>query len=211
MVYRDGLLIMYNNKANYRPIKFLDRMERNNHIVLLYDNEEYADLVISRYLLNGLQKGESCIFFTADKPEIIEERLSAEGIDVDSYKQTNSLRIFRIERSDADKFDALGTLKHIREEATKGMKPPYRFVGRTIMDTGSKEGMKLGLVVEKTGHEHFEEFDNSQLCYYDISGIEQSKRNEWISELLKNHHHVIYASEPDRAVAFETMLLEDGE
>lgn len=198
-------------KANYRPIKFLDRMERNNHIVLLYDNEEYADLVISRYLLNGLQKGESCIFFTADKPEIIEERLSAEGIDVDSYKQTNSLRIFHIERSDADKFDALGTLKHIREEATKGMKPPYRFVGRTIMDTGSKEGMKLGLVVEKTGHEHFEEFDNSQLCYYNISGIEQSKRNEWISELLKNHHHVIYASEPDRAVAFETMLLEDGE
>ena len=198
-------------KANYRPIKFLDRMERNNHIVLLYDNEEYADLVISRYLLNGLQKGESCIFFTADKPETIEERLSAEGIDVDSYKQTNSLRIFRIERSDADKFDALGTLKHIREEATKGMKPPYRFVGRTIMDTGSKEGMKLGLVVEKTGHEHFEEFDNSQLCYYNISGIEQSKRNEWISELLKNHHHVIYASEPDRAVAFETMLLEDGE
>lgn len=198
-------------KANYRPIKFLDRMERNNHIVLLYDNEEYADLVISRYLLNGLQKGESCIFFTADKPEIIEERLSAEGIDVDSYKQTNSLRIFRIERSDADKFDALRTLKHIREEATKGMKPPYRFVGRTIMDTGSKEGMKLGLVVEKTGHEHFEEFDNSQLCYYNISGIEQSKRNEWISELLKNHHHVIYASEPDRAVAFETMLLEDGE
>ena len=198
-------------KANYRPIKFLDRMERNNHIVLLYDNEEYADLVISRYLLNGLQKGESCIFFTADKPEIIEEGLSAEGIDVDSYKQTNSLRIFRIERSDADKFDALGRLKHIREEATKGMKPPYRFVGRTIMDTGSKEGMKLGLVVEKTGHEHFEEFDNSQLCYYNISGIEQSKRNEWISELLKNHHHVIYASEPDRAVAFETMLLEDGE
>lgn len=198
-------------KANYRPIKFLDRMERNNHIVLLYDNKEYADLVISRYLLNGLQKGESCIFFTADKPEIIEERLSAEGIDVDSYKQTNSLRIFRIERSDADKFDALRTLKHIREEATKGMKPPYRFVGRTIMDTGSKEGMKLGLVVEKTGHEHFEEFDNSQLCYYNISGIEQSKRNEWISELLKNHHHVIYASEPDRAVAFETMLLEDGE
>jgi hypothetical protein len=49
------------------------------------------------------------------------------------------------------------------------------------------------------------------LCYYNISGIEQSKRNEWISELLKNHHHVIYASEPDRAVAFETMLLEDGE
>jgi hypothetical protein len=25
---------------------------------------------------------------------------------------------------------------------------------------------------------------------------------------LKNHHYVIYAAEPNRAVAFETMLLE---
>jgi hypothetical protein len=91
------------------------------------------------------------------------------------------------------------------------MKPPYRFVGRTIRDTGTIEGMNLGLAVEKTGHEHFEEFDNSQLCYYDISGIERSKRYEWIRGLLKNHHYVIYASEPDKAVAFESMLLEPEE
>jgi MEDS: MEthanogen/methylotroph, DcmR Sensory domain len=194
--------------ASYRPIKFLDKMEGNNHIVLLYDDEKYADLVIARYLLNGLQKGESCIFFTSDKPETIEQRLFAKGIDVHSYKQKNSLRIFCIEKSDTNKLDALATLKGIREEATRGMKPPYRFVGRTIMDTRTIEGMNLGLVVEKTGHEHFEEFDNSQLCYYDISGIEQSKRDEWIRELLKSHHYVIYASEPDKAVAFETILLE---
>jgi MEDS: MEthanogen/methylotroph, DcmR Sensory domain len=197
--------------ASYRPIKFLDKMEGNKHIVLLYYKEKYADLVIAQYLLNGLQKGESCIFFTSDKPETVEERLFAQGIDVDSYKRTNSLRIFSIERSDTNKLDALVTLKSIREEATSGMKPPYRFVGRTIRDTGTINGMNLGLVVEKTGHQHFEEFDNSQLCYYEISGIEQSKRDEWIRELLKNHHYVIYASEPEKAVAFETMLLEPEE
>ena len=197
--------------TNYRPIKFLDKIEGNNHIVLLYDNEKYADLVIARYLLNGLQKGESCIFFTSDKPETIEERLFARGINVNSYKRTNFLRIFCIERSDTNKLDALSTLKRIREEATRGMKPPYRFVGRTIRDTSTIEGMNLGLVVEKTGHEHFEEFDNSQLCYYDISGIEHSKRDEWIRGLLKTHHYIIYASEPDKAVAFETVLLEPEE
>jgi MEDS: MEthanogen/methylotroph, DcmR Sensory domain len=197
---------------SYRPIKFIDKMEGNNHIVLLYDNEKYADLVIARYLLNGLQRGESCIFFTSDKPETIEERLLAQGIDVDSYKWTNSLRVFCIESSDTNnKLDALETLKSISEEATQGMKPPYRFVYRTITDTGTIAGMNLELVMEKTAHEHFEEFNNSQLCYYDISGIEQSKRDEWIRELLKNHHYVIYASEPDKAVAFETMLLEPEE
>lgn len=196
---------------SYRPLKFVDRLEGNNHIVLLYDDVKYADLVIARYLLNGLEKGESCIFFTSDEPAAVEQRLSAQGIDVDLYRRKNSLRIYRIEKSDASKQDALATLKGIREHATRGMKPPFRFVGRTITDTATVEGMKLGMVIERTGHEHFEEFDNSQMCYYDVSGIERSKREEWISGLLKNHHHVIYASDPDRAVAFETMLLEEGE
>jgi DcmR-like sensory protein len=200
---------MNSEKTDYRPIKFLDRMEVNKHTVLLYDNQEYADMIIARYLLNGLEKGESCIFFTPDDSAEVEKRLTAHGIDVDSYKQKKSLRIFHTERSDSSKTDALETLKRIRDESTKGMEPPYRFVGRTITDTASVEGMKLGLVVERTGHENFEQFDCSQLCYYDISGIEQSRRGEWIKGLLKNHHHVIYASEPDKAVAFETTLLEE--
>jgi len=196
---------------NYRPIKSIDRKEGNNHIVRLYDDQKYADMVIVRYLSNGLQKGESCIFFTSDDPGAIEARLSAQGIDVALYKQANSLRLYSIERSDENKRDVLSTLRAIRAHATAGMKPPFRFVGRTITDTTSNEGMQLGLVVEKTGHEHFEEFDNSQMCYYDISEIEQSRRDEWIRELLRNHHHAVYASDPDKAVAFETMLLEEEE
>lgn len=195
----------------YRPVKFIDRMENNKHTVLLYDKEEYADVIIARYLLNGLAKNESCIFFTADDPATVERRLSASGIDVDSYKKKNMLRIYSIERSDEGKRDVLATLKGIREKAVRGMKPPYRFVGRTITDTETVQGMELGMVLEETGHQHFAEFDNSQLCYYDISGIEPSRRDEWISELLKNHHHVIYASEPGKAVAFETALLEEEE
>jgi uncharacterized protein YqgQ len=36
-------------------------------------------------------------------------------------------------------------------------------------------------------------------------------RDVWIKGLLKNHGHVIYASEPDKAVAFETDLLHEEE
>lgn len=202
---------MGDKNEGYRPIKFLDRMEGNNHVVLLYDDSKYADMVIARYLLNGLEKGESCIFFAPDEPEAVEKKLSALGIDVESYKKKNSLRIHRIERSDAGKLDTLATLRRIRDESTRGMKPPYRFVGKTITDTESKEGMRLGLTLEKSGHEHFAEFDCSQLCYYDISGIEPSRRDEWITGLVRNHHHVIYASEPGKAVAFETSLLQEDD
>jgi hypothetical protein len=194
---------------NYRPVKFLDRLEGNNHIVMLYDDVKYADLIIARYFLNGLERGESCIFFTSDDPKTVEARLSAQGVDVDLYKKKNSLRIFGIAKSDEGKRDVLSTLRGIRVQATKGMKPPYRFAGRTITDTATVDGMKLGMVLEEAGHMHFAEFDNSQMCYYDISGIEPTMRDEWIRELLKNHHHVIYATDPDRAVAFETALLDE--
>ena len=68
-----------------------------------------------------------------------------------------------------------------------------------------------GMTVEKTGQEHFAEFENSQMCFYDVRKIETSRREEWITGLLKNHHQVIYASKPDKAVAFETSLLESEE
>jgi MEDS: MEthanogen/methylotroph, DcmR Sensory domain len=198
-----------NDNVDYRPIKFIDQMERNKHIVLLYENQKYAYRIIARYFSNGFKKEESCIFFTFESPEAIEERLFAEGIDVGTFKQKKLLSIYNIERSDANKLDTLSTLRQIRQEATKGMKLPYRFVGRTITDTQTVDGMKLGLVLEKTSHDHFDEFNCSQMCYYDISKIESTKRHGWISGLLKNHHYVIYAAESNKAVAFETMLLKD--
>jgi hypothetical protein len=192
-------------------VKFLDRLEGNKHVVMLYDNEENGDLIIARYFLNGFNKGQSCVFFTDEDRRVIERRLSAQGIDVDRYERKKRLRIFQIETSDSGKTDVLTTLKTLRAESTKGMKHPFRFVGRTITDIESVNGMSLGMTLEKMGQEHFEEFDNSQLCYYDIRKMERSRRDEWVKGLIENHHQVIYASDPGRAVAFETMLLEEEE
>lgn len=203
-----------NDLKNYRPMKFVDQMERNKHIILLYDDQKYAYWIIGRYLHNGLAKGGSCIFKTSDRPEIIEKQLSAEGIDVHSFKEKNLLRIYQVERSDDNKHDILHAFKqriYEIEESTKGMKPPYRFVGKTVSDIETKDGMKFGILLEKTGHQHFDELNCSLLCYYDISKMEATRKHEWISSLLRNHHYVIYASEPDKAVAFETVLLEQAD
>ena len=203
-----------NNKKNYRPMKFVDHMERNKHIILLYDDQKYAYWIIGRYLHNGLAKGDSCIFKTADRPEIIEKQLSAEGIDVESFKKKNLLRIYEVERSDDNKHDILHAFKqriYEIEGSSKGMKSPYRFVGKTVSDIETKDGMKFGILLEKTGHQHFDELNCSLLCYYDISKMEPTRKHEWISSLLRNHHYVIYASEPNKAVAFETVLLEQAD
>jgi hypothetical protein len=202
-----------NDLKNYRPMKFVDQMEKNKHILLLYEDQKYAYWIIGRYFHNGFAKGESCIFYTTDRSEIIEKQLSAEGIDVSLFKQKNQLRIYEIEISDGNnKPDMLHTLDHIREESKKRMNPPYRFVGGgAIADVETIDGMKFSISLEKTGHEHFDKSNRSQICYYDISKIEPTRKNEWISSLLRNHHYVIYASEPNKAVAFETALLEQDD
>jgi hypothetical protein len=202
------------NLKNYRPMKFVDQMERNKHIVLLYDNQKYAYWIIGRYFNNGLAKGESCIFYTSDRPKIIEKQLSAEGIDVSLFEQKNLLRIYEVERSDDNKHDILHAYKqriYEIEESTKGMKPPYRFVGKTVSDIETKDGMKFGILLEKTGQQHFDELNCSLLCYYNISKMEPTRRHEWIGSLLRNHHYVIYAAEPNKAVAFESVLLEQDD
>jgi hypothetical protein len=202
-----------NDLKNYRPLKFVDQMEKNKHILLLYDDQKYAYWIIGRYFHNGFAKGESCIFYTTDRSEIIEKQLSAEGIDVSLFRQKNQLLIYEIDISDGNnKPDMLHTLDHIREESKKRMNPPYRFVGGgAIADVETIDGMKFSISLEKTGHEHFDKSNRSQICYYDISKIEPTRKNEWISSLLRNHHYVIYASEPNKAVAFETALLEQDD
>jgi hypothetical protein len=196
-----------NDLKDYRPIKFVDQMERNKHIILLYDDQKYASWIIGRYFHNGLAKRESCVFFTTDRAEITERQLSAEGINVHSFKMKDLLRIYEVERSDDNKHDKYYIYNQI-QEYTKGMKPPYRLAGRMVTDIGTRDGMKIQILHERTGHQHFDEYNCSQICHYDISKIEPTSKHEWISLLLRNHHYVIYASEPNKAVAFETALLE---
>jgi hypothetical protein len=136
-------------KTTYRPINFIDRIEGNNHIVLLYDDQSMQILLLLGIIQMTLKK-ESHVFSsssaaTSEEPDTIEKMLSAQCIDFHSYNWKNSLRIYHVESPDKDnnnEIEILDTLKTIRKEATIDMKPPYRFVGRTISDTETMEGMK---------------------------------------------------------------------
>lgn len=178
---------------------------------MLYDNERRADSIVAQYFNEGFKKGGSCIFLTDVDPVRIRKRLIAEGIEVGRYEKEGRLRILQIPTSNNSNGSALKALKAMTAETTKGMKPPFRFVGRTISDIESVDGMLRGMKLEKIGNDHFEEFDISLLCYYDIRKLERSKKQKWIRELLENHSSVIYASKPGKEVAFETLLLEEAE
>ena len=196
---------------SYRPRGFVDQLKDNVHTVMLYDDEKRADSVVVQYFNDGFEKGGSCVFFTDVDPALIGKRLVEQGLDVERYEKENRLRIFEIPASTGGDVDPLEALKVMTTETTRDMKPPFRFVARTITDIESVEGILQGMKLEKIGNDHFGEFGISLLCYYDVRKLERSKREQWIAGLLENHSSVIYASDATSAVAFETALLEEAD
>jgi hypothetical protein len=196
------------NTDNYPLIESVDRLEEiNHHSIILYDNPKYGSIIKKRFIENGLQKGEHTICFTPDNVDLLEKEITSSGIDVDHYKRNNLLHFYHI-KDISKKPDEIATgYNDILKQVTADSKPPFRFVGKTISDVSTKDGILAELEVERIFHSSFNNYQCSFLCPYDISTIEQKQRSQWIRQLFSYHHNLIYATEPEKAVTFDTDLL----
>ena len=208
MKYLDYKESRLSEGEDYGPIKFLDNLPPKSHSVLLCDDKKYAELVTSYYISKGLERGESCVYLTFEDPTKIERRLSKSGIDVESSKQRNLLRVYTIKRSDVSEGNPYDNLKKVIRESTIGLRPPFRFYRNFVPIEKSVKGMKLELLYEQLLHDNFKSLDLSLMCRHDLSEIDKSERTDFVETLLKSHNQVIYASEPEKAIAFDPSLLE---
>ena len=193
---------------NYPPIRDIDNLKEGKHSMVLYDNEELGNLVKYRYIENGLKKGEHCIILTHGKIESVEKELASCDINVEDFKKKKILHIKQIENligKDGDEL-ILG-FNEILRETTAGLKPPYRVMGRVIPNVSTKKGIITELKLERLFHSTFHNHDCSFLCPYAVNDIEESNRSTWLSELLANHHKLIYATDPKKAESFDPDLL----
>lgn len=88
-----------------------------------------------------------------------------------------------------------------------GVKPYFRCVGRFIDNISDEKGIKVQIKAEKTIQSIFDSLRwRGYISTYGISEIEPENRNKWLANLLKYHHYVIYATEPNKVVTFETDL-----
>ncbi|MDH3277171.1 MAG: MEDS domain-containing protein [Nitrosopumilus sp.] len=192
---------------DYPLLQDLENLKERNHSMLLYDNEEYAKLVKYHYIGIGLKKGEHSIILTHDDVNSIENEAASCGIDVDNFKRKKLLHIHRIENV-TEQQGEIPEFKDLLRQIAVDLKPPFRFIGRVIPDVSTEVGMQLELDIEHKFHSEWENHDCSFLCTYAINDIEESKRSMWLSKLLENHHHLIYATDPVNSVSFEPNLLE---
>ena len=195
---------------NYPPIKQIDGLESQiNHSILLYDEEEYGHLVMNRFIENGLKKGENSVYLTHGDVKVVENDLKEYGIDVDFFKRKKLLHIIQIENILENKEGIEPSFTKLLKHVTADLKPPYRFTIRkpTIPDVSTKEGIESELIIEEFFHSNFNKYQCSFLCPYQVNAIEPENRPKWILHLMKHHHNLIYATDPESCVTFDTDLV----
>lgn len=191
----------------YGPAEYVASLPPGQHSVLIYDDQDYADLVSARFLSEGLARGESCVYLTHGDPAIVQKKLQHLGLDLSKGLREDRLRFYPrnvIPKRPAESFEEV---KRGVRDLTKGMKPPFRIFGNFVHVTNPRE-LQAHLRIEELIHDRFDELGISLLAWYDLKTVPRSSRRKFVERIVERHGHVIYASDPSKAFGFDSSLLK---
>lgn len=175
------------------PFRYIDSIEeQKQHIALFYEDAGYARLIEFRFIKNGLLSGQQCVYATDEDSGSIVLKFLSYGIPL-SYFLSKQLRVFQIPETLGDHDEIYKKCKKELERIFEGLLPPFRIVSRIVSNVNTLDGISVEMELEKSTHQHFDDFCGSLICPYDVSKIEPTKKKKWIEELRENHHVLIYA------------------
>lgn len=175
------------------PFRYVDSLEQKQHILLLYEDTAYAQMIEFRFIKNGLAIGENCVYVTHEDSGSIVLKFLNYGIPLHCF-QTGKLKVIQLHEQCGNEMQISDKCKKDIEMILASLLPPYRIVGRIVPNISTVEGMTVQMNLESKTHSCFEDFRGSIMCTYDISKIEKTKRKAWIKDLHQTHHTVIHAT-----------------
>ena len=176
------------------PLRYIDSIEQNQHILLLYEDTAYARMIEFRFIKNGLANGENCLYVTHEDSGSIVLKFLSYGIPL-QYFQSGKLKIIQIQETCGNVLQMLDKSKKDIELILGSLIPPYRIVGRIVSNISTVEGMTVQSDLERNTHSCFDGHRGSIMCTYDMSKIERTKRKTWMEQLYQTHHAVIHVTE----------------
>jgi hypothetical protein len=215
-----------------RPLDFVKNIDNGKHVVIFYEDIEYARTIILKYIENGLLNSEQCFFISANddnkfiKREIQDSinEISSKNIDIDKYIKYKLLYIDNlhdiynypngIENAIKDIINIIkiqsssyvyNTFEDINIKGTK------KIALKCIHTIETREQIKNNILWEKNYRNTIlrDTLPNcSIICSYPINNIlstikgESSTYSEWMADLLEIYDAVIYARRYWKGAAF---------
>jgi hypothetical protein len=205
-------------------LDFIDSIDTtvHRHIVMFYEEPEYAKLVQMRFLDDGLRRGECCIYFVQDEQDRLftHMEMTGYGIDVDSYARKGLLQLYNKKNiQDLESFKhALGRIKKDTAEKffnyhrqSSQMLPPIRGVDLSIShaspdgDSGPQRvAATVELQIERFFHnEALLSFNGAWMCPYHLDNIDAQMDKKWMEDVLNHHDAVLFLPKLSNGIALD--------
>jgi len=187
--------------------------QRRRHIVLFYEEPEYAALVSFRYIKSGLDTKSNCGYVSKDPDDIVRNEMIGNQIDFDELMSRGILRVVQF----PDLLDyPKGSKKALKDIAsllsdTSGILPSDLPQGerqvvldRTVLKcmhrVSVKKDIKRNMTLERQHHLNFGVFGRSSLLVtYPVNNILATAKgkngihSDWMELLVKKYDSVIFA------------------
>lgn len=199
---------------------FMDNVEElPKHIVMFYEEPEYARIVALRFLKNGLERGELCRYdipiddddkgeFIADRDDhgkdFVEQEMQDYGINTTYYKDKGLLHLYSFRENHITDFNSFRRSTEdahrmlLKQFGAESKFPSWRGIGRPHTNIKTNRGMVAQLQIEKYFQNDAlaKSISNSgtAICTYRLNSIAESldKQELWVKELIQSHDAVIY-------------------
>jgi len=192
---------MGNIVSPVNALSFLDSVDSKKHILLAYNEPDFAKKLEYRFINNGFLQDEHCIVLTHDKPKFVKAEMQAYGIDVGKYEKNGILHVYHTPDPTEHRLSILDGFKELVKVILSDSKPPYRVVGRIAYDVKTEGGISIACHFENLFHTSmFQSFDGSVLCVYDLNDIQANDRwQHWLTQLKNSHDASIIQTRDGRS------------
>jgi hypothetical protein len=207
-------------------LDFIDNLDTSiKHMVMFYEEPEYAKLVQMRFLSDGLKRGECCVYVPKDNDDQIltKTELIQSGVDVDSYMKKGLFQFYthkppindkesysRATGMFQDETKAIfrGSPDHPTEKLPKirGVGSMFRdvFANKENMNSRGAEAAATELLMERLfQYDGVVSFDGLWMCAYQVDNIHASLNETWMAQLMESHDAVLFLPKLSNGIALD--------
>jgi hypothetical protein len=187
--------------------KFLESLNNNDsnslqHVILFYEEPEFARDIQSRFLEIGLARDEQCVIASCYDAESLRQVF---GINIEEYRAEDLLRVHQL-RCDArgiqrEYFSDLAELLIPKTKSQGSYRSVRSMVSHaTILDEEKYIESVSNMEMECMSY-YSDSTNEMRLCCYPIADIDATLDRPWMKTLLKSHQGVIYMPRLSNGVA----------
>jgi MEDS: MEthanogen/methylotroph, DcmR Sensory domain len=199
-----------------QPLNFVHQIEQGKHIVLFYEELEYAKMISFQFIRNGLSHRKDCSYLSEEEVQTVKRDMSDTGVDVKKFTQNNQLHIYQV--PSLTDYHPGGSRIEEQEPAvddTALLKNPSkisqsdRIVLRCVYKINTQEQIKSNLKWEHDYRfKNLKDTGTTVVCTYPVNDIiptisdSTGPYGKWMNTLLELYDGVIFARRFWKGVAF---------